>query len=1239
MLEINANELMNRFRQPGGSDWVGLVNNVLWAACWQVGIPESEVRTCLRTEIPDGGVDTRVSQGSSSGDMTGYLADPSIWQFKAANEASLTIPALKTEVSKPYAKERIMANDAYRLCICAQIPDDRKTKLEAALLKAVAKINQSAPPPKILTVDDVARVAGRFPNFLHEYHGIEFQSGIYTFNSWSVNAEAQTRKFIPNAAFAGLSQRIHDHVDLRNNVTDPVTVIYGLAGIGKTRSIYEALKMLNASRGLTFYADNDQEALRIVRVLANTARTGGILVVDDCSVVARYELTQALAGHKNRMRVIAIQHDSEEGRSAAPELQMTPYSDKEIETVMRENYPGIPPERLRAYVQLAEGYLRLAIGLCELDHEIGQAQGIAPVVPSTGAYYSRRLGSDTNYVDALALFTRVGRDGDVSDELDALCKLMDFKRPAFEQRCAELKDSPGFVQRSAVYYRISPEIIAIHAFDVAWNKWSNGREQQFLTGIQSLPEAMQKSFMTRVSKSAKAEVREIVRNFFQSFAQRLSGLDLASIDKVLQIIALIEVEPDHYFPVLRRLVESASNKELVTERPVQFGWGPRRQLVFVADKMAQFATFFEDAERILFRLSQAETEPNIGNNASHTWKRLFRPLLSGTPISFSNRLALLRKRLPKPEQTLTPQFEGALEKTFDLHGTRTMSSAIVAGRIPDPEWNFHNQAEVTEWADLCLSLLFETAQSRMHATDSVKTYRLLTNAISVFVRQGFLDEVRKTIRTEELPESVQADLHAQLNLFVSRTGAFRGIPEVLLRDNYADKVGTWLATFEPKSLLGRIIEEVSSSYVGAGDDQEWLQRLAILAAELLSLSSATSPEFQAVMDWLFNEGARGAFNFGFQVGRLDVPCGLLESSVANAVARDQLEFARGYLAGCASTNALEAGRLFGILNRVETDHPRIAFYLAHAVADLSDVFGRTLSMVERRQLTPTYLQNFTVWIGTRKTSQEDAERALKILMPFVEAREVGCADIAIEFVAYQYNREGDADWKPSASDHFDQLSWEVVEAAIHDDRLHGYWWGKTVESLQTTSDPIRVARLLVRTMCGDNFHLRQEADRMLSSLAESSPQAVMNALGEMMLDEAMRWHFHIERFSAFLSLPSEAIDHWLNENGVEGALSIARHVPSPFLDDDKKPVLPPLTELFLGKYANDDRVFHEFAGGLHSLQSYKGDIANLKEAEAEVARKFLNHDLPRVRDWATYEVASATKEAADFRALLDKQRN
>jgi hypothetical protein len=907
--------------------------------------------------------------------------------------------------------------------------------------------------------------------------------------------------------------------------------------------------------------------------------------------------------------------------------------------VMRENYPGTPPERLRAYVHLSEGYLRLAIDLCEHDHEIGNAQGIAPVAATTGLYYRRRLGDDTDYVDALALFTRVGRDGDVAGELNALCEWRDFKRSAFEQRCAELKDSPGFVQRSAVYYRVSPEIIAIHAFDSAWTKWGESREQQFLGGIQSLPEALQKSFLNRVSRSAKAEVRQIVRDFFQSFADRLTGPDLAAIDKVLQLIALIEVEPDHYFPVLRRLVENASDGELMSERPVRFGWGPRRQLVFVADRMAQFVAFFEDAERILFRLSQAETEPNIGNNASKTWERLFRPQLSGTPISFSLRLALLRTRLPKPDQPLTPHLEGALEKLFDFHGTRTMSPAVVAGRIPDPEWRFHDQQEIVEYAKLTLAFLFEIAQARSSAVDAPKTYRLLNNAINVFVQQQFLDEVNAAVRIEELPESVQADLHTQLNMYASRAGAFRGIPEALLSDNYSDKVGAWLATFQPISLLGRIIEEVSNSSLGLEGDQAWHRRLSVLAREFLDHFPSGSAEVQSVVNWLYSEKPRGAFNFGFEVGKIDSSCALLEFAICRTVEHDEAEFSRGYLCGSIFSGSLEALTLNKLLDDVQREHPRLAFYLSQAVAELGNAFQRTLDMVTAGRIAPTYLRNFTVWIGARKTTHEDVQRALDVLMPFVRSRQIDCGEIAVEFIAYQYYRAGDSDWTVPTCAGFRQLSWEVVETVIDDRRVQGYWWGKTVEHLLPSAEPLRGANLLVRAMCGNNTHLSETADEMLGSFAKSNPEAVMDALGEMMLDETTRWQFNIQRFSIFLSLPVEIIDRWLSENGVEAALSIARHVPLPSLGADKKPWLHPLTSVFLGKYADDERVFQEFMAGAHSLQSYKGDIVGLKEAEANVARNFLNHDFPRVREWAKDEVATATREASEFRAFLDKQRN
>jgi hypothetical protein len=92
------------------------------------------------------------------------------------------------------------------------------------------------------------------------------------------------------------------------------------------------------------------------------------------------------------------------------------------------------------------------------------------------------------------------------------------------------------------------------------------------------------------------------------------------------------------------------------------------------------------------------------------------------------------------------------------------------------------------------------------------------------------------------------------------------------------------------------------------------------------------------------------------------------------------------------------------------------------------------------------------------------------------------------------------------------------------------------------------------------------------------------------------------------------------------------------VDDHGTPALHPLTELFLAKYADDEQVFNEYVDHLHSLQTYMGDIAQRKEDEAIVARKFLRHELPRVRDWANFEIKDATREAARFRAMLDKQK-
>lgn len=1238
MPQINPIELANRFQRPGGPDWVAFMDRLLAAACWQVGIPGSELRTNLRTDIPDGGVDTRVS-ACSDRDITGYLSGPSIWQYKAAHEANLTDAKLLAEVNKRYVKRRVQKGDAYRLCLAVQLTDEKRTQLEEDLAKEIASFYPNGPAPRVLTVDDVARIASHFPNFLQDFHGLEFQSRTLTFPAWGKSITARTPKFVPTAAFEVMKLQVERFTDPTVVPDQPLLVVHGKAAVGKTRSVYEALNLIKAAVATAVYADDAKQALEFAYILANNEEMAAILVVDDVSPESRHRLSELLEGHKPRVRTIAIQHDNEPGDSGPDDSYTIRFEQETIDGILLANFKHIPISRLSAYVSLSEGYLRFAIDLCRRDEQIRKSQGdVLPNLREIMDYYRQLLGKNEDYIDSLALFTRVGREEDVGKELDALCAWRGFDRRTFEERCGDLKDSPGFVDRSAIYYRIRPAIIAKHAFSSAWKKWVESKEQEFLTWIQSLPKDMQASFLARVKLSAGDREREVVRNFFQGFVSSLRGADLSNGEKVSRLIALVEVDPDHYLPQLRQLVESASNQEIGRERRMGMIWGPRRQLVFAAVEMARFIAYFSDAERILFRLSQVEIEPTIANNASGEWEHLFRPKLSGTPKSFRDRAALLKQRLPKPDEELGRVYERALEMTFDYFGSGRRGQPTIAGRIPDQEWRIETAAEREECIVLCLRLLSDTAEARREATDADKTWRLLVNAVHLFVKEGFLDLVELEIRVDRLSERARAEMCTHLGRLATRSGIYQGIPQHILSDEYAQKITRWLENFEISTLLARIIHTVGSipGWMEASSAQ--IQPLAKAATEFIQLSGSDPHQARPVLDWAYSSNVHGAFQFGLEVGKADINRVLFEPLIDRAVSSEETEFVRGYLAGTSRIGVLDTAPLNAMLDEVEKTQPIVAFNLAHVVPEQSHAFERALEQVRLGRLATSYLKNFTVWVGYHKTTLEDAKRALVVMMPMQAARKPGAGEIALDFVAYQYYRAGDPDWTVTRDASFDELAWTVLDACTGDSSIHGHWWGETLNALAANSDPVRVARLLVKAMCGESSHLRQEADKLLGKFAESRPQIAMDALAEMMQDKQLSQNLPFERLSCFLSLPPKVLGEWLDKHGSDGAFIVANYIPAPYADEDGQPHLHRLTKLFLEKYADEDRVFNQYSGQLHSLQSYKGDVVKLKEEEADLARKFLDHPLQRVRDWAAFEISDADRGAAQFRSMLDKQK-
>lgn len=642
MIRLNPNELVQLFRRPGGEDFTSFVNELIESICGEEGILQSEISTCLRTDAPDGGVDTRVGRGGP-GDRTGYFGTPSIWQFRAVDKASVSAADLRREVNKSHAKACLERGDGYRICFCDQITDKKRNGLQNSLEEAIKVINPNAPTPKILDVGDLARLANRYPALVMRLRP-SLSKVCRLFDSLRASETALTPKFVPTSSFEPIKTAILRHADLQQSVPEAVLPIQGVAGVGKTRTVYESLCFFPQARTLVLYTDDEEGAVELATYLSNDENARAILLADECSVSWRQRLNNNLRGCRNRIRAISIDNSGELMRSAAPELALTKLSLEEVEKVLRANFSTIPADRLRSYAHLSGGFIKLAADMCNFDPQIAAVGSVGPVMANINEYYRNRLTPDQREaVEAVALLKRVGHKDEAGAQLDALCSLTGLRRGSIERDLGSVKDVPGFVERGARYYRVTPDIIAMVAFEGAWKRWADGQEDSFLSRIS---ETIQESFLQRVSESANQEVRNTVQGFFRRFADNFTTGDLGDISLVNRIINLIEVEPTIYLPAFRRVIESASHEQLITSPESGGGrWGPRRQLVWLAERFAQFPEFFEDAEAILFKLSVHECEHSIGNNATKTWQQLFRFQLSGTALPLSVRLAKLRNRI------------------------------------------------------------------------------------------------------------------------------------------------------------------------------------------------------------------------------------------------------------------------------------------------------------------------------------------------------------------------------------------------------------------------------------------------------------------------------------------------------------------------------------------------------------------------------------------------------------------
>jgi hypothetical protein len=1201
------------------------VNSVLRLSARAGGLGDDRIRTTVRDNIADGGVDAAIDE-VVIGDMSGWLACPTAWQYKARAYSGIIDNDLRDEINKPYSTELLQAGYGYRLAISDGMPPQKKADWIRILTTESAKINPKAPPPLVLTEDDLAAWANRFPAVCIEFFKVHLKGLFQTFPEWQADTRALVPDFVAVDAWLSKIEGLADFIDLSKSVTSPIVTVQGEAGAGKTRLVCEAAARLGNGTSLLLYTKEERKAVELAQHIAAQNSCIAILVADECGLQSRVDIENVLTPHTKRARAICIDNSAQRPPTAGPEVIVDRPPLAVLGTILERNFPGIPAERRRAFVEMSGGFVRLAIDICRHNELIPQDGDPSQLMSYFYNHYLADRLDDARLraVCVLSLLTKVGFKAEVEVELDQLSHLCGATRHDILTAVHQMKDAPGFVAFAGRFLYVTPAIIATTAFRSAWDRYVSIDVSGFL---RKLPGEFVDRFTERVEHCGTPQMKVDVSDFFGHWTSLLNQHDLADEDKVRRLVQLVEIQPERFLPVLNSLVADTSLAQLrELHKSNGLGSGPRRQIVWFCERAVIISEYFTILEAILFRLSLAESEPNLGNNATQTWLGLFRVYLSGTAIPFADRFSILQRRATSGDEPTVSLALKALSQAIDDRGLSRMANpSVVMGRVPLEQWRpLTNSDRYACWQQTLNFMVEATHDKYLPLSIGVKELTV-ANLRSLLLR-GFLAQLQRILDPATLPAELLPRLHEAIDDFFK----YDADPSKMSA-HYLDPIRAWAEQLRPADFTSRLVVAIGQDpwhSVRGKEEDAWKAELKALAERFISKPELISQHRSS----LYSEHARSAYPLGYALGKEDANALLFSRIIDDAIATNQSRLATGYVKGLLESHQSKASTINSILDTITQADPRLAFELITAGGDEIHAFDRAIRLVKERLLGAEYLRLFEFGVQKRPLSENELSRVLDLLIGAVYEGNVRAANVGIHMLWTRIVwRHDDPDLNMFSNSETTEWVKQFLSVATPHISDASPFWDETLEAMLYV-DAYFVIDLAIRALMAENQAISSEAEKVLATAAKDYAAVVLNRLIPVIADRNMAWRFRILKYDIFVkSLPTTSVSTWLDEIGVEGARALARSLPGPFLNQTGEPIVPEPTLTVLRRFGDDEAVLKEFSIGLHSFQTYSGDIAAQHEEEARVAERFLNHNVPAIRKWAQAEITDSKYHAKQAR--------
>ncbi len=921
----------NVIRQLSDKEAVILLHKLIYAEVRKLSISTELISVPYEVDTPDGGIDAVVKTGQPIEGSELIFEGDTYYQVKSGRvtftekgmedvlceEKNKDIPE---RALKPKVQQIIEGGGTLVLFLTGQ----SAPRVDDALLNAKNVIEQrlpsSSPSIRIVQLENILAILNsclplrlsllKIPDFTGLTH--DEWSGLSSMYNYFEEDERRLGVIGNVRTLAGSSEP-----------SDRIIRVIGYPGVGKTRSVLEALREDNLAP-LVVYFDKPsiaRDTSFITQLVRN--ENEAIVVIDECDPLSHAQFVNAVAGAKSNIKLITIYN--EDWRDADKTFRLVDMNENErlaTESIVAiiKDY-GVPDDIARRWESYCEGSPRaahmIAINLQRSADNIwedpGYDRAMERILADTDKIDSDTFKMSKTIISWLALFHKFGWSRSFADERKfILYKIMEntgYSENDIDSVVNELRKRKVLQGDKTLY--ISPRLLHIRAW-VWW--WEQNGDNFDLNDMKSVTFNGETVTMTSELYGWYTQMFEYAREVqgASEVVQTLLSLDgpLASEPGLTEALGgnffsgLAIADPENALLLLESWFNGKTDDEL---RAAAFD---RMSLVRSLEGIAVWKDLFVRSAELMLRLAATEENHTYSNNSEGTFANLFSNgygKVASTEAHPSDRLPVLRRALESGDDRKQLMAIKAIDQGLESsHFTKVMGAETQGLRAEPELWMPITNGELWDVFRNIWNLLLEFLPN---LSDELKTEA--TRVLSGNIRDLVLHTGHGEQYMEDYTSLVKKSIVLPGDAVDLVNAMLRFDRERVNKDalNLVKELAEHLEGDDLTSRLKRYIAHNSPDDWWGGDED--VKKSEVKVAKLVQ-GIVANPSTLDANDWLFTREAQNGYRLGRGVGSVDVSNSLIGNLLRLQKTSDEkhgedaaFAFVAGYLASLYQRDVTE----------------------------------------------------------------------------------------------------------------------------------------------------------------------------------------------------------------------------------------------------------------------------------------------------------------------------------------------